>query len=126
MEVGGLIVLGLSVWDISTCTVKFRWLTKELFGRRNASDQTLTANFKKIFKCWFYDGLYDSTDLESILKETFGPQTILFGYSPLRPSGQKVAVTASNINEASAFIFANYNGMSHRRTDCGKVYRLNS
>jgi hypothetical protein len=118
---GGLIVLGLSIWDIATCTDKFRWLTKRLFSRDRHSERTLTANIKRIVKCWFFDGMYDAKALETILQETFGPQKRMFGYSPLQLSGPKVAVTASNINEASAFIFSNYNGVVDRRTDCGKL-----
>lgn len=65
--------------------------------------------------------MYDAKALETILQETFGSQKRMFDYSPLRPSGSKVAVTASNINEASAFIFSNYNGVVDRRTDFGKL-----
>lgn len=119
--IGGLIVLGLSVWDIATCIDKFRWLTKRLFGRDHRAEQNLTANIKRIVKCWFFDGVYDSKALEASLQETFGPNTRFFGHAPLRPSGPKVAVTASNINEASAFVFSNYNGEGHRRSDCGEV-----
>jgi hypothetical protein len=120
MMIGGLIVLGLSVWDVAMCIDKFRWLTKRLFGRDRRSEQTLMVNIKRMVKCWFFDGMYDSNALEATLQDSFGPQTRLFGYSPLRPSGPKVAVTASNINEASAFVFSNYNGEGHRRSDCGE------
>jgi hypothetical protein len=119
--IGGLIVLGLSVWNIAVCIDKFRWLTKRLFGRDRLSEQSLMVNIKRMVKCWFFDGMYDAKVLETTLQETFGPQKRLFGYSPLRPSGPKVAVTASNIREATAFVFSNYNGEGHRRSDCGEV-----
>lgn len=116
---GGLIVLGLSAWDIATCIDKFRWLTKRIFGRDRRSEQSLVGNVKRMAKCWFFDGIYDSRILESTLKETFGHRARIFGYSPSRPSSAKVAVTASNINEASAFVFSNYNGEGQRRSECG-------
>jgi len=65
---------------------------------------------------FFADGRYNAEVLENILKETFGSQP-LFGTKCQRPSGMKIAVTATTISDATLCLFANYNGAGNYNKD---------
>jgi hypothetical protein len=53
------------------------------------------------------------------LQESLGPSCHMFDF-PFTNLGTKVAVTACNITDASAFIFSNYNGLGNRIHKRGK------
>ena len=63
----------------------------------------------RFFTSFLADGQYDATVLEEILKKAFGTGP-LFGSAHLRPSGMKLAVTATTISDATLYLFTNYNG----------------
>jgi len=67
----------------------------------------------------FADGRYDAKVLENILKETFGSHP-LFGTKGQRPSGMKIAVTATTISDATLCLFSNYNGAGSYSKDFSK------
>ena len=79
----------------------------------------LLKRLRDLFRCWLSDGCYDVGALEHALKEVFGNTRRLFDTDPKGPSGQKVAVTATTLSDASTYIFSNYNGNS-REKGCGK------
>ena len=58
---------------------------------------------------YFADGRYNATSVEKTLKKTFGSRP-LFDSTGIRPSGMKIAVTATTISDATLCIFSNYNG----------------
>lgn len=78
------------------------------------------CQFPELVQCWLSDGVYDVSALEEALSSHFGRSARLFDYVPMRPSGPKVAVTATNITDASPFVFSNYNGIEPLQRDCGK------
>jgi len=67
-------------------------------------------------KWWLSDGCYDAATLESYLKMVFGPDKRMF-HPNSEAAGTKVAVTATSISDASAFLFSNYNVDTHKK--CG-------
>ena len=64
------------------------------------------------------DGRYDVDLLETSLKDIVGNDRRLFDGDRSGISGQKVAVTATTLSNASTYIFSNYNGNTRDR-GCG-------
>lgn len=77
------------------------------------------TRLRDYFRCWLSDGCYDDAALESSLKTIFGDNQKLFDNDDIGLPGTKVAVTATTISDASAFIFSNYNGTGTREKTCG-------
>lgn len=109
---GGLIAMTISIlhMEIWRCKEVFRSLCKGLFS---------AANRRNFLKAWVSDSTYNSTALEEMLKEHFGPDRRMFDTPVSLVSTGKVAVTASSIKDGTPFIFTNYNGMAPRRKDPG-------
>ena len=61
-----------------------------------------------------------------VLKEAFGAEQKLFDADRLRIAGCKVAVTATTISDATAFVFSNYNGRERRSKACGMPYQCSA
>ncbi|OBT64129.1 hypothetical protein VE03_06283 [Pseudogymnoascus sp. 23342-1-I1] len=103
----GLAALFIMYWDTKTC-VRF-W---HKFATRVFEKIVLRST---IAKCWWYlasyfaDGLYDAVLLEEALQEKFEFRR-LFGPTESRPSGMKIAITATTISNATLCLFTNYNG----------------
>ena len=76
----------------------------------------LLTRLRDYFRCWLSDGRYDAELLEASLKDVFGEDRRLFDVDKGGVSGQKIAVTATTLSDASSYIFSNYNG---RRRDRG-------
>ena len=85
---------------------------------------TLTR-LRDYFRCWLSDGCYDIELLERSLKEIFGSNRRLFDADTAGVSGQKVAVTATTLSDASTYIFSNYNGRPRNRS-CGESHGTES
>ena len=116
---GGLIAMTISIlrMEIWRCKEVFRSLCKGLFS---------AANRKNFLKAWVSDSTYNSTALEEMLKEHFGPDRRMFDTPVSSVSTGKVAVTASSIKDGAPFIFTNYNGMAPRRKDPGTLLLIPS
>ncbi|KFY32250.1 hypothetical protein V493_00383 [Pseudogymnoascus sp. VKM F-4281 (FW-2241)] len=115
----GLAALFIMHWDTKTC-LRF-W---DKFATRVFEKITLRST---IAKCWWYvasyfaDGLYDAVLLEEALQEKFKSRR-LFGSTGSRPSGMKIAITATTISNATLCLFTNYNGSSdYRDTQCKHI-----
>lgn len=78
----------------------------------------LLTRLRDFFRCWLSDGCYDVGALEIALKDLFGESQRVFDADSSGPSGQKVAVTATTLSDASTYIFSNYNGRP-REKGCG-------
>jgi Patatin-like phospholipase len=118
---GGLIVLSLFInrWDVEKSTRHFKSLTQRVFGQGRKPGQSITDKIRRTLKCWVSDGYYNAPIMEDALKESFGNESRMFGYRPLMWSGSKVAVTATTVDDSTAFVISNYNGEGERRDDCG-------
>jgi hypothetical protein len=119
--IGGLIVLSVFIqqWPIERCVEVFTLLSKRLFGRDQLPNQSVKGNVRRMLSGWLSDGFCDYKGLEEALIDQFGESTKMFDYRPRMTSGTRVAVTAADINEASAFLFSNYNGEGTRTKHCG-------
>ena len=69
------------------------------------------AKLRRFFASYLADGQYDATFLEETLQNAYGNGP-LFDSVHLRPSGMKLAVTATTISDATLCLFTNYNGYS--------------
>jgi len=90
----------------------------DFFGIHLTKGPGLLTRLRDIFRCWLSDGCYDVARLEQSLKDTFGHDQRLFDADRLGVSGQKVAVTATTLSDASTYVFSNYNGGAKHR-GCG-------
>ena len=63
------------------------------------------------------DSLYGAAEIEACVKEAFGPDATLFGFteSGARMLGAKVAVTTMTVSSARLCILSNYNGAGVRQ-----------
>ena len=120
-DVGGLIILGLFLkhWDISRCTRVFDILIRDFFGIHITRGSGLLTRLRDWFRYWLSDGCYDVTTLETSLKEIFGDDRRIFDVDRFGASGQKVAVTATTLSDATTYIFSNYNSTGIRERGCG-------
>ena len=94
-------------------------MIRDFFGIHLTKGTGILTQLRNLFRCWLSDGCYNVEKLEDSLKETFGYSQRLFD-SRSGVSGQKVAVTATTLSDASTYIFSNYNGGSKARS-CGKL-----
>ena len=101
---------------------QFKAMTKRIF-RRPYAESTFVARCRQYVRSFLSDGYYNIQSLEDSLKESFGYDRRMFDTS-LLDSCTKVAVTASDIADASTFIFSNYNGLEDRKSKCGKDSRI--
>ena len=93
-------------------------MIRDFFGIHLTKGTGLLSRMRDLFRCWLSDGRYDESLLEASLKGTFGYDRRLFDVDRLGVSGQKIAVTATTLSDASTFILSNYNG-GFRDRNCG-------
>lgn len=119
--IGGLIALNVFLHnkDIQCSLDQFRGMAKRIFPKTPASNQNLTSRMRRLFNTLISDGYYDASTFKECLKEAFGSERRMFD-SPQQISGSKVAVTALNISDGSVFLFSNYNGIGHRKSNKGR------
>ena len=77
-----------------------------------------TRTWRDVLSLCFQDNIYGQNKIESILKEEFGEDTLMFGeaeenYSRGLPQMMKVAVTTTETITSTGCIFTNYNKSSH-------------
>ena len=119
LRVGGLIAMALFLqgWTVVRSIEQFRSMTKKVF-RKPYTDTSLLNRCRQYMKSFMSDGYYSIDALEECLQESYGQNQRMFD-TPRNRFHAKVAVTASNIAEASTFIFSNYNGVGEREMKCG-------
>ncbi|GIZ48196.1 hypothetical protein CKM354_001126600 [Cercospora kikuchii] len=117
---GGLITLGLFAkqWPLAQCEDTFSRLTGEIFGAASRGSWSALAGLPYV-RLLLNDALYKEAVLDSALQDSFGRYVRVFDYPHNAVSRYKFAVTATNITEASPFIFTNYNGRADRDPQCG-------
>lgn len=99
----------------------FPRFAKTVFPSRAGTKSSIFAKFYTFLVSYFTDGRYDATFLEDVLKKTLGSRP-LFDSVASRPSGMKIAVTATTISDATLCLFSNYNGVGSYGKDFGKVW----
>lgn len=122
--IGGLAILSFlhEYWKISECLEFLHKFAHRVFPSKQRSSRSfISRNFRLIVS----DGQYDAVTLEETLIEAFGTGP-LFGVVKNRPSGMKVAITATTISSADLCLFTNYNGVVDVEKDSGKNIQLNT
>lgn len=66
------------------------------------------------------DSIYDSEQLESVMKEAFGKTQQLFSVNGQHWSGIKLGIMATEVSRSELRIFTNYNGINRCESDSGK------
>ncbi|KAL9036166.1 MAG: hypothetical protein Q9214_006257 [Letrouitia sp. 1 TL-2023] len=107
-------------WDVVHCAKVFDSFTRKLFGIHLTKGRKFWTRFRDYFRCWLSDSCYSDEVLDRLLQEVFGTDRKIFDADPNGTVGCKVAVTATTISDASAFLFSNYNGSQRREESCGK------
>ncbi|OQV08405.1 hypothetical protein CLAIMM_12685 [Cladophialophora immunda] len=109
---GGIMALALghNMWSARKCTENFLKFVKKAFTPRPGHD---VKYFKYLQLAWSHS-IYRTGGLETALKESFGPENILFDQ---REQCQlqhmpKVAVV-SKMKSSGTYLFANYNARPH-------------
>lgn len=110
-------------WDIIECLEFFRYFAKHIFPPKHGFSTSIFARIIRMIKSYFDDGRYDATSLEDTLIEAFGCQP-MFDVAKKRPSGMKIAVTATTIANADLCLFTNYNGANKLSKDSGRIQLL--
>ena len=108
----------LQGWTVPRSIEEFKSMTKRIF-RKPCVDTFFLTRCRQYLKSFMSDGYYSIEALEDCLQESFGHHRKMFD-TPLNKCHAKVAITASNIGDASTFIFSNYNGVEDRGAKCGK------
>lgn len=106
-------------WTVSYCSQIFQKLIRQVFQRPTRGSDSIFQYVRRLIRCWLRDGYYNVRALEAFLKEYFGFERRMFDYSE-GTSDTKIAVTATTISDASAYLFSSYNGSGARSKDCGE------
>jgi hypothetical protein len=115
-------VLGMFLkgWSAKLCAQKFSSLGRQLFEKGHKSSWRWVSKLNDLLWCFLADGHYDTQLLDNLLRNSFGPSLRMFGTKSSLLSGNKIAVTATTISNASPCIFTNYNGPEFRSDDLGQ------
>jgi predicted acylesterase/phospholipase RssA len=104
-------------WSIAHCSNTFDDVLEQFFGPNNLAPKSFFGHLRGYLQTWITDGQYNTTDVEAYLKSIFGASRRLQDPETSSYSGAKVAVTATNISNASMFLFSNYNTIEKK--NCG-------
>ncbi|KAF2812825.1 FabD/lysophospholipase-like protein [Mytilinidion resinicola] len=112
---GGLIALTLSLynWSVHQCDQTFNGVFEQFFRKTQDTSGSLIRRWRNHLRTWITDGQYNTANLETQFQRTFGATRRLRDPATSAYAGAKVAVTATNITDCSAFLFSNYNSMKN-------------
>jgi hypothetical protein len=114
----GLAAIFIMYWDTKTCLRFWHKFARHVFQK--FARRSIFWKLWWFFVSYFADGQYDAVLFEDALQEAF-EFCLLFDSTGSRPSGMKVAVTATTISNATLCLFSNYNGNGDsrdRRRNC--------
>ena len=111
-----LIIIGLFFknWDIYHCTWMFDKFLWSFFEVHLTKGQRFITCMCDYFCCWLKDRHYNMTVLKDCFKNIFRLDFCMFDVIPQHISDCKVAVIATTISNALAYVFSNYNGCRWR------------
>ncbi|CAN9376446.1 unnamed protein product [Alternaria alternata] len=115
---GGLIALMFLLRrNLDECIAIFNQLAQRVFHPRRPFGSSPLAKVYGFLSSLLTDSLYGAAEMEACVKEAFGPDATLFGFteSGARMSGAKVAVTTMTVSSARLCILSNYNGAGVRQ-----------
>ncbi|CAN9191242.1 unnamed protein product, partial [Alternaria alternata] len=115
---GGLIALMFLLRrNLDECIAVFKQLAQRVFRPRQPFASSPLAKAYGFLSSLLTDSLYGAAEMEACVKEAFGSDATLFGFteSGARMSGAKVAVTTMTVSSARLCILSNYNGAGVRQ-----------
>ena len=103
--------------NLDECIAVFKQLAQRVFRPRQPFGSSPLAKVYGFLSSLLTDSLYGAAEMEACVKEAFGPDATLFGFteSGARMSGAKVAVTTMTVSSARLCILSNYNGAGVRQ-----------
>jgi hypothetical protein len=117
-DAGGLIALMFLLRrNLDECIAVFKQLAQRVFRPRQPFGSSPLAKVYGFLSSLLTDSLYGAAEMEACVKEAFGSNATLFGFteSGARMSGAKVAVTTMTVSSARLCILSNYNGAGVRQ-----------
>jgi hypothetical protein len=117
-DVGGLIALMFLLRrNLDECIALFKQLANRVFRPRQPLGSSPLAKVYGFLSSLLTDSLYGAAEMEACVKEAFGSDTALFGFTEpgAGMSGAKVAVTTMTVSSARLCILSNYNGAGVRQ-----------
>lgn len=119
---GALIILVMfhNGWSIDDSAETFEKLATSAFKRRKVLDVPFLSRIQEIIISYFTDGLYPAKNIETVLKEVFGPERTILDPSYATSTGTKIGLPVVTVQEKpSCRIFTNYNGIGMRNRKQG-------
>lgn len=110
-------------WDTKKCLKFFPKFARNIFPSRLGIKHSILTTIRVFFSWYLADGRYDALLLEDILKQNLGTRPLFESVGP-RPSGMKIAVTATTISNATLCLFSNYNGVGSYGKDFSRYETL--
>jgi hypothetical protein len=106
---------------VDEASEKFKTLAQRIFPPR-PSRQTLFGQSWDFLASWLADSRHDSDVLDEALKRAFGSSKRLFAPTGPLPSGIRIALTASQVEDGSLCLLSNYRGVGRSGVSCS--YRM--
>ncbi|KAH0182402.1 FabD/lysophospholipase-like protein, partial [Aureobasidium melanogenum] len=121
-SIGGICALGLGTrkWSLEECRMKFLKFTEQIFAPKSCFGRLLSrftggwfAILSNVAKLTFFDSIYDSAPIETILQESFGETSLMIQSDLEHPT--RVAVVVNQASTSGPTVFANYNKSRHSK-----------
>ncbi|KAK2024520.1 hypothetical protein LX32DRAFT_705335 [Colletotrichum zoysiae] len=130
ISAGALCING---WTVDDCIARFESLSHQAFTPRGLPSIPLMGSFVRLMMqipflgtvlraaaVLLLDSRYPSQHIEQALRDIFGSGRSIDDYSAADTMGTMVGMTVATVEDASACIFTNYNGVGQRGGDRGK------
>lgn len=120
--VGGVIALDLAVGQhsIEESIARFLGWVSDIFPLPPSGMPSWRHKLRQFWAWVARDSIYDSEQLESVMKEAFGKTQQLFSVDGQHWSGIKLGIMATEVSRSELRIFTNYNGINRCESDSGK------
>ncbi|GKT61251.1 hypothetical protein ColTof3_08590 [Colletotrichum tofieldiae] len=127
ISAGALCING---WTVDECIARFESLSNQAFTPRGVPSIPIIGSFVRLMMqvpfvatvvraaaLLLFDSRYPSRHIEQALRDMFGSERSIADYSAADTMGAMVGMTVATVQDASACIFTNYNGVGHRGED---------
>ncbi|GKT68914.1 patatin family protein [Colletotrichum tofieldiae] len=131
ISAGALCING---WTVDECIARFESLSNQAFTPRGVPSIPIIGSFVRLMMqvpfvatvvraaaLLLFDSRYPSRHIEQALRDMFGSERSIADYSAADTMGAMVGMTVATVQDASACIFTNYNGVGHRGEDHGSL-----
>ncbi|TIC89594.1 Phospholipase A I [Colletotrichum higginsianum] len=129
ISAGALCING---WTVDECIARFESLSNQAFTPRGVPSIAIIGSLIRLMMqvpffatvvraaaLLLFDSRYPSQHIERALRDMFGSERSLVDYSAADTMGAMVGMTVATVQDASACIFTNYNGVGQRGGDHG-------